>query len=70
MVNNGILDASTIEPWVGHSFPSGNVFETSFLRKLPGGDAMKLKEAIALMIMFATFIIALLSYIAAVYQAK
>jgi hypothetical protein len=42
----------------GHGFPS------------EGGESMRIKDAIAIMLMFATFIIALLSYIAMVYQAK
>lgn len=31
---------------------------------------MKIKDAILIMILFATFVIALLTYIAAVYQTK
>ena len=44
----------TVESWVVVVLPS------------QGGEAMNIKDAIIIMIMFATFVIALLSYIAVV----
>jgi hypothetical protein len=43
---------------VGHGFPS------------KGGEAMELKDALTIMILFASFVIALLTYISNNYKRK